>query len=300
MPPTDADKIAKYLHALESPETLEAVDEMDIQSGRSEVHSSHIIVEIQESWKTAETTRVDPAYFNTVQTNLRVHMRLILVSWLIELGVKFELHDESVWQAIQLVDIYCSKKSVHRNEYQAVGAACLWIATKNHEIYPPLAKDMAWISKSTFSKQQLKETENAILETLEYEISGPTAITFLKRYAHVAVNGMNDQKYIKRLTYLSRYAMERGMLRPELIGILASKLAATSLYMGLSSMGMPWTQTLVRVTGYQMNDIRDDTLNIIRATVTMFNDKRHKTVIRKYMSEKRGAVSTLRPRQKNS
>jgi hypothetical protein len=45
---------------------------------------------------------------------------------------------------------------IKKDEYQLVGIACLWIASKYEEIYPPRMKNYVDVTASTYTAAQLK------------------------------------------------------------------------------------------------------------------------------------------------
>ena len=51
------------------------------------------------------------------QPDLSDRMRAILVSWLIEVHLKFQLLPETLYITINLIDRYCEAKTVPRSEY---------------------------------------------------------------------------------------------------------------------------------------------------------------------------------------
>ncbi len=57
-------------------------------------------------------------------------MREILVGWLIEVSTGLQLKLETLHMAVLLVDKYCYERNVFKKRYQALGAACLYIAAK--------------------------------------------------------------------------------------------------------------------------------------------------------------------------
>ena len=57
-------------------------------------------------------------------------MRQILVDWLIDVHQSFELKEQTLFLALAYLNEYASKYEIIKQEYQLVGIACLWIASK--------------------------------------------------------------------------------------------------------------------------------------------------------------------------
>ena len=64
-------------------------------------------------------------------------MRAILVDWLVEVHMKFNLVSETLYLCINVIDRYCEIVNVPRAKLQLVGVTALLIACKYEEIYPP-------------------------------------------------------------------------------------------------------------------------------------------------------------------
>ena len=70
-------------------------------------------------------------------TNLKDHcpqltnkMRGTLVSWLVEVHLKFELQVQTLYVAVNIIDRFCEKQNVTRENFQLLGITALFIAAK--------------------------------------------------------------------------------------------------------------------------------------------------------------------------
>jgi hypothetical protein len=61
-----------------------------------------------------------------------------------------------------------SKQPVPKDEVHLLGIASLLIATKYEEIYPPTVKDLIYVSKNAFTRDQILDMEKHILYKLEF------------------------------------------------------------------------------------------------------------------------------------
>lgn len=66
------------------------------------------------------------------------------IEWLTIIGVNFNLLEKTLGLAIECFDIYIQSKGddVDVDDYQFIGLASLFMASKYEEIYPPTAKVM--------------------------------------------------------------------------------------------------------------------------------------------------------------
>lgn len=71
------------------------------------------------------------------QTEINEKMRSILVDWLVDVHVKFDLSPETLYLTINIIDRFLSLKTIPRRELQLLGVSALLIASKYEEIWPP-------------------------------------------------------------------------------------------------------------------------------------------------------------------
>jgi hypothetical protein len=57
-------------------------------------------------------------------------MRQILIDWLVDVSLSFELKDQTLYLALAYLNQYSSLVEISKHDYQLVGIACLWIASK--------------------------------------------------------------------------------------------------------------------------------------------------------------------------
>ena len=82
-------------------------------------------------------------------------MRGILVSWLVEVHLKFKLLPETLFLTINLVDRYTEKKQIVRLNYQLLGITSMLIASKYEEIYAPEIRDFVYITDKAYTREQI-------------------------------------------------------------------------------------------------------------------------------------------------
>ena len=75
--------------------------------------------------------------YMAVQPDINAKMRSILVDWLTEVHLKFELMPETLYLTINIVDRFLSMKVVPRRELQLVGISSMLLASKYEEIWAP-------------------------------------------------------------------------------------------------------------------------------------------------------------------
>lgn len=80
-------------------------------------------------------------------------MRAVLVDWMIDISVKFNLNTTTLYMAVDVLDRFIEKSQIKRDEFQLIGVTALLISCKIEEIYPPLLKDFVYICDYAYSKE---------------------------------------------------------------------------------------------------------------------------------------------------
>ncbi|XP_005411411.1 PREDICTED: G2/mitotic-specific cyclin-B3 isoform X2 [Chinchilla lanigera] len=164
--------------------------------------------------------------YMTKQTEITSDMRAILVDWLVEVQMSFDLCHETLYLAVKLVDHYLMKALCKKSKLQLLGSTAFLIAAKFEEPIPPSVDDFLYVCEDMYQRQEMLAMEMKILRTLQFDISIPVAYHFLRRYAMCLEVSMTT------LT-LSRFICEMTLQKYDYVHIRASKLAAASFLLAL-------------------------------------------------------------------
>lgn len=93
------------------------------------------------------------------QSDVTENVRAILVDWILNIHEKFKLLPETLFITVNLIDRFLSIHSIPKEEIQLLGVASLLIATKYEEIYPPTVKDFVYITKNSFTAENILDME---------------------------------------------------------------------------------------------------------------------------------------------
>lgn len=89
------------------------------------------------------------------QSDINHSMRAILIDWLVEVAEEYKLLPQTLYLTINYIDRFLSVMSVLRGKLQLVGTACMLVATKFEEIYPPDVSDFVYITDDTYTTKQV-------------------------------------------------------------------------------------------------------------------------------------------------
>ncbi|KAJ4837463.1 hypothetical protein Tsubulata_013173 [Turnera subulata] len=143
-------------------------------------HSSSMYQHLR-SLEIEEKRRCSPNYMNSVQRDISVHMREILVDWLVEVTEEYRFCPDTLYLSVSYLDRFLSSQAWSRNKLQLLGVTCLLIASKYEEISPLRVEDCCYITDNTYTMEEIMDMEKDVLKFLNYEISAPTTKTFLRQ-----------------------------------------------------------------------------------------------------------------------
>jgi len=233
-----------------------------------------------------ERDRVDPRYLTT-QVDINEKMRAILVDWLVEVHRMFKLLPETLYLGISIIDRFLSLKQISRDTLQLVGITSMLIASKYEEIYAPECNDFVYISDGAYTKPQILHMEQTILNTLNFNITHPSSLHFLRRYSKA---GGSDYT----LHTICKYLIEVVLIDVKFLKYPPSLQAAASVYLGRAMTGKTplWTSTLEHYSTYSENVVRECALEM-NDLLKKSTSSSLKAIRKKYSLAKFGQVAEL-------
>ncbi|XP_054551707.1 G2/mitotic-specific cyclin-B3 isoform X2 [Talpa occidentalis] len=188
--------------------------------------------------------------YMTRQTDISSDMRAILVDWLVEVQMTFEVSHETLYLAVKLVDHYLMGAICRKEKLQLLGSTAFLIAAKFEEPIPPCLDDFLYICNDIYQREEMLSMEMRILKALNFDINIPTAYHFLRRYARCVHASMQT------LT-LARFICEMTLQEYDYVQERASRLAAGCLLLALHMRKLgKWVPILEYYSGYKTSDLR--------------------------------------------
>uniref|UniRef100_A0A8C5ZFA5 G2/mitotic-specific cyclin-B3 n=1 Tax=Marmota marmota marmota TaxID=9994 RepID=A0A8C5ZFA5_MARMA len=209
------------------------------------------------------------------QTDINSDMRAILVDWLVEVQMTFEICHETLYLAVKLVDHYLMKVVCQKDKLQLLGSTAFLIAAKFEEPSPPCVDDFLYICDDIYKRDELLAMEISILQALNFDINIPIAYHFLRRYARCVHASM------KTLT-LSRFICEMTLQEYDYVQERASKLAAGSFLLALYMKKLEHCIPILEYySGYKSSELHP-LVRRLNFMLTFSSYNRLKTVYSKY------------------
>lgn len=221
-------------------------------------------------------------------------MRAILIDWIIGVQHSFQLHHETLYVAVKLLDSYLQQHTdVPKEELQLVGTTALLLACKVEEYASPPLDDFAYICDDAYTKKDFLRMEMEMFKALRYDINIPIAYRYLRRFARVTSMG------IKILT-LARFILELSLQGAEFLHQPSSKMAAAALCLAMRmSEAGPWNANHRYHSGYEEHELYGVMEELNNMLIESPGSKLQ-TVRSKYIHPVKFAVAKTKPLPKNS
>ncbi|KAF8118787.1 hypothetical protein N665_0002s0096 [Sinapis alba] len=230
-----------------------------------------------------------PQMYMHIQTDVNEKMRAILIDWLLEVHIKFELNLETLYLTVNIIDRFLSVKAVPKRELQLLGISALLIASKYEEIWPPQVNDLVYVTDNAYNNKQILVMEKTILGNLEWYLTVPTQYVFLVRFIKAS---MSDPEMENMVHFLA----ELGMMHYDTLKFCPSMLAASAVYTARCSLNKSpaWTDTLKFHTGYSESEILECS-KLLALHHSRCGESRLRAVYKKYSKVENGGVALVSP-----
>ncbi|KAH9301742.1 hypothetical protein KI387_013325, partial [Taxus chinensis] len=128
------------------------IDDEDLQN---QLAVAEYVEDIYKFYRKTEIMSCVPPDYMSKQVEINDKMRAILIDWLIEVHLKFELMPETLYLTMNVIDRYLSLETVTRRKLQLVGLTAMFIACKYEEIWTPEINDFVSISAKEYTREHI-------------------------------------------------------------------------------------------------------------------------------------------------
>lgn len=264
------------------------IEDIDAKDAKNELAAVEYVEDMYTYYKDAEGENKVRDYMGW-QPEINERMRAILVDWLIEVHHKFELTDETLYLAVNIVDRFLSVNTVPRRELQLLGISAMLMASKYEEIWAPEVNDFVCISDRAYTSQQILVMEKTILAKLEWTLTVPTPYVFLVRFIKASISDLEMQNMVN-------FFAELGTMNYEFVKYCPSMMAASAVYAARCTLNKipAWTDTLQLHTGFSEQQLME-CAKLLAGFHSTIMDNKLKVVYKKYSNPERKAVALLPP-----
>ncbi|MCJ1470737.1 G2/mitotic-specific cyclin [Pseudocyphellaria aurata] len=251
----EVDKPVKVEEALPEIDPIkEAFDagiaDLDAQDVDDPLMVAEYVAEIFDYLRDLEkTTMPNPDYMDH-QPSLQWQLRGVLVDWLIEVHTRFHLLPETMFLAVNIIDRFLSARVVELDRLQLVGITAMFIASKYEEVLSPHVQNFKHVADDGFTEEEILKAERFVLSALEYDLSYPNPMNFLRRISKA------DNYDIQTRT-LAKYFLEISLLDHQYMKYPPSFIAAASMYLARLVLDRgEWDNVLTHYSGYTEEEIQ--------------------------------------------
>ncbi|KAF4510497.1 hypothetical protein G6O67_002377 [Ophiocordyceps sinensis] len=205
--------------------------------------------EIFEYLRDLEVLSIPNPQYMSHQDDLDWKTRGILIDWLIEVHTRFSLLPETLFLAVNIIDRFLSQKVVQLDRLQLVGITAMFVASKYEEVMSPHVENFKRITDNGFSEAEILSAERFVLSTLNYNLSYPNPMNFLRRVSKA------DNYDIQSRT-IGKYLTEISLLDHRFMAYRPSHSAAAAMYLARLMLDRgEWNPTLEHYAGYTEEEV---------------------------------------------
>ena len=165
------------------------------------------------------------------QNDINDKMRAILVDWIIDVHYRYGFKRKTLLQAIMIIDLYLSKNTILKKNFQLLGIASLFISCKENEIFYPGTQEFVNMTNKAYTKHELLKMEAHVLNVLDFEILSPSADEFYNILSKCF-------SFNKEQKFLGEYFMDSSLIDYKMLKYTPSIIAAACAYIVMKFYGI--------------------------------------------------------------
>jgi hypothetical protein len=218
---------APALERATTPEVVELppdVHDLDAEDVDDPLMVSEYVNEIFDYLRELELHTMANKDYMDNQSELEWKMRGILVDWLLEVHTRFRLLPETLFLAVNIIDRFLSSKVVQLDRLQLVGVTAMFIASKYEEVLSPHVQNFRHVADDGFTEEEILSAERFVLTALDYDLSYPNPMNFLRRISKA-------DSYDVQTRTLGKYLLEISCLDHRFLEYPPSQVSAAAMYL---------------------------------------------------------------------
>lgn len=226
------------------------IQEMDEEDAPDPLMVSEYVYEIMDYMKVLEEKTMPSANYMKDQPHLDWRMRGVLIDWLLEVHTRFHLLPETFYLTVNLIDRFLSSKQVLMERLQLVGVTAMFVAAKYEEVLSPHISNFVHVADDGFTEQEILTAERFLLQVLDFDISFPNPMHFMRRISKA-------DNYDIHTRTLAKYLLEISLLDHRFLAFRPSINAAAAMYLSRVILEKgEWDEVYMHYSGYSEEDIR--------------------------------------------
>lgn len=284
--PMDVCEVEELAEAFSSQMLPSDVNDIDSEDAENPQLVSNYVNDIYKYLKHLEIQY--PIRVNHLNNQIEItgKMRGVLIDWLVQVHLRFQLLQETLYLTVAIIDRFLQDFEVKRSKLQLVGVTAMFIASKYEEMYSPEISDFVYITDKAYSKQEILKMECLMLKKLNFSLGRPLPLHFLRRNSKAGDVDATTHT-------LAKYLMETTIVEYDLAHYPPSHVAAASLCLSMKLLdNTPWNKTLVYYSHYDESQLLPLMYKLAHILYTAEKSK-FKAIHMKYKSSKFLKISTI-------
>lgn len=170
----------------------------------------------------------DP-FAHSLELNKR--MKRILLNWLFEVCGRFSLGARTMFLCENLLVRHLQKRQVRKEELQLTGMACLLVASKFEDVYPPEAHELSGLVGGKIPRAAVLRTEEEILFENQFDLVFVSALDVVEGLFHaLKLTCTKLRKLSRAVLELFLFYQNIGEFHPFQLAAFALSFSASLLY----------------------------------------------------------------------
>jgi len=248
------------------PVVTKAVVERKVYGGRQCMINEQLAVDIDKYLSLIEKKRqLDSNFLKEAKIDGR--MRGILLDWIMQIQTKFKLSPETFYLSCCILDRIIVPLDVTKQNFQLIGLACIFIASKFEEVLIPNVHDFVYMGGDCCTIDNLFQAERDVLKALEFQLSFTYPIHFLRKMRLLMSSDEQSMVY-----EVSKLLVDVSMIDYEMASWLPSESAAASVYLAHKILQRPFPMELLEEVGASTLKIVDKSKKLADRLSTYANE----------------------------
>lgn len=227
-----------------------------------------------EYWRKCETVYNIPEYGKHVTFSSNTRAKVL--NWIFKVCAIGYFRSETFFVAVGIFDRYCYKTQISADKILLIAMSSLYIACKLTESNGFSISDMVRLDRrySTvqYTPQEYIMAERSILSRLDFDVLPADIMKFTR------VNVNYSNQICSKSYLLIKCLVTLSVFDETLLDHPRSKISAAAVYMGMRKYNGQWTDQMVAITGYKVDELREE---IDKLQALMDSDSTYLTFVKK-------------------
>ena len=244
----------------------------DINDPQDVVEFEHII------YRTMRQDEISSVSLCFNQKEITMKDRNVLIDAMCRFHFKLCLTTNGFYRFVGILDRFMTSSRVPRHSLVLYGCACLFIASKIEDVQPAQSDDLVELSRHSFTRKELFEAENHVINSIGFDTTFPTPLFFLTQF--MRISGQT-----KKSILLARYILEICQSSEHFFGGKASLMASVAVMVcRLVSGEESWSEALREYTMYNEDELVPHAM-VVREMLQQNDREETRFMRRKYGSD---------------